>query len=305
MVRDRKRLALVSIVGLVALIVVWRCFFIVDETEWAVVLRFGKLVKVVEDAGLHFRLPIDSVRKFDKRLQVYNPPATEFLTGDKKNLVLDVYVVWRIADPVRFWQSVGDPIGAEARIHDLVWSELAAGLGNYDLSQLVAVRPEREETSEATKVSELTETVKRRCQQIASRLYGVELVDVGVKRLNFPEQSKEAVFARMRAERERIAKRYIAEGEEIAAKIKAEADREKERILANAYREAEKIRGEGDALAARIYGQAFSRDPEFYKLLRTLEAYKKAIDDKTTVVLSSDSEFLKLLMRGRIGSEGQ
>ncbi|MFA0746659.1 protease modulator HflC [Fervidibacter sp.] len=221
MVRDRKRLALVFIVGLATLIVVWRCFFIVDETEWAVVLRFGKLVKVVEDAGLHFRLPIDSVRKFDKRLQVYNPPATEFLTGDKKNLVLDVYVVWRIADPVRFWQSVGDPIGAEARIHDLVWSELAAGLGNYDLSQLVAVRPEREETSEATKVSELTETVKRRCQQIASRLYGVELVDVGVKRLNFPEQSKEAVFARMRAERERIAKRYIAEGEEIAAKIKA------------------------------------------------------------------------------------
>lgn len=291
-----------TVAFLIALILFFRCFFVVDETEWAVVVRFGKLIRILGEAGLHFRLPIDSVRKFDKRLQIYNPPATEFLTRDKKNLVLDVYVAWRISDPVKFWQGVGDPLGAEARIHDLVWAELAAGLGNYDLSHLVSVKFERE-GYETTKISELTETVKSRCQRTAANLYGIELVDVGIKRLNFPEQSKEAVFARMRAERERMARRYIAEGEEIAMKIRAEADREKERILANAYKEAERIKGEGDAIAARIYGQAFSRDPEFYKMLRTLEAYKKAIDNKTTVVLSSDSEFLKLLMKGQVGGE--
>lgn len=242
--------------ALLAILLGGRCFFTVDETEWALVVRFGRVVRVVKEAGLHFRLPMDSVRKFDKRLQIYNPPATEFLTGDKKNLVLDVFVVWRVADPLRFLQSVKD-------------------------------------------------TVWERCRVTAMRLYGIELVDVRLKRLLFPEQNREAVFARMRAERERIAQRYLAEGEEIATRIKAEADREKERILAEAYRQAERLRGEGDALAARIYGQAFSRDPEFYKMLRTLEAYKKALDNQTTVVLSSDSQFLRLLTQGKEGKTGR
>ncbi len=287
------------IVGIAAFVLFARCFFVVDETEWAVVVRFGRLVGIVSKAGLHLRLPIDSVRKFDRRLQIYDPPASEFLTGDKKNLLIDAFVVWRIDDPLRFWQGVGDALGAEMRLHDLVWSQLAAALGNYELSHLVAVRRGELGNGEATRLTELTETVLRQCRDFARRFYGIEIVDVRIKRLNFPEQNKEAVFARMRAERERIAKRYLAEGEEIATRIKAEADRERERILAEAYREAERIRGEGDALAARIYGQAFSRDPQFYKMLRTLDAYKKALDEKTTIVLSADSEFLRLLTQGR------
>ncbi|MFA0750323.1 MAG: hypothetical protein SLRJCFUN_000726 [Candidatus Fervidibacter sp.] len=294
----KQRLAQV-VLATVVLVLFARCFFTVDETEWATVVRFGRLVRVVSEAGLHLRLPIDSVRKFDKRLQIYNPPATEFLTGDKKNLLVDAFVIWRIDDPVRFWQSVGDAVGAEMRLHDLVWSQLAATLGNYDLAHLVAVRDKEVGNGEGTRLSELTETVRTQCRNLARRLYGIDIVDVRIKRLNFPEQNKEAVFARMRAERERIAKQYLAEGEEIATRIKAEADREKERILADAYREAERIKGEGDAIAARIYGQAFSRDPQFYKMLRTLDAYKKALDNKTTVVLSADSEFLKLLTQGR------
>ncbi len=294
-----KRKVILSIVSVLVLLLFIRCFFTVDETEWAVVVRFGKLVRTVDEAGLHLRLPIDSVRKFDKRLQVYNPPATEFLTGDKKNLLIDAFVVWRIDDPVRFWQSVGDATGAEMRLHDLVWSQLAAALGNYELTQLVAVRDKEVGNGEETKLSELTENVRIQCRDTARRLYGIDIVDVRIKRLNFPEQNKEAVFARMRAERERIAKRYLAEGEEIATRIKSEADRERERILAEAYREAERIKGEGDAIAARIYGQAFSRDPQFYKMLRTLDAYKKALDSKTTVVLSADSEFLRLLTQGQ------
>lgn len=294
-----KRKAILAVICTVALVLLVRCFFVVDETEWAVVVRFGRLVRTVGEAGLKFCLPIDSIRKFDKRLQIYNPPSTEFLTGDKKNLLIDAFVVWRIEDPVRFWHSVGDAIGAEMRLHDLVWSQLAAALGNYELSHLVAISDRELDNSEMTKLTELTETVRGQCREIARRLYGIDIVDVRIKRLNFPEQNKEAVFARMRAERERIAKRYLAEGEEIATRIKAEADRERERILAEAYREAERIRGEGDAIAARIYGQAFSRDPEFYKMLRTLDAYKKALDNKTTIVLSADSEFLRLLTQGR------
>ncbi|MCS7192934.1 MAG: protease modulator HflC [Armatimonadetes bacterium] len=294
-----KRKAVLTAIGFFALLLFVRCFFAVDETEWAIVVRFGKLVRTVSEAGLHFHLPIDSVRKFDKRLQVYDPPATEFLTGDKKNLLIDAFVIWRIDDPVRFWQSVGDAVGAEMRLHDLVWSQLAATLGSYDLAHLVAVRNEEIDNGKETKLGDLTETVRTQCRDVARRLYGIEIVDVRIKRLNFPEQNKEAVFARMRTERERIAKRYLAEGEEIATRIKSEADRERERILAEAYREAERIKGEGDAIAARIYGQAFSRDPQFYKMLRTLDAYKKALDDKTTIVLSADSEFLRLLTQGR------
>ncbi len=294
-----QRVVQIGIAALTVLLLTVRCFFTVDETEWAIVVRFGKVVRVVSDAGLHLRLPVDSVRRFDKRLQIYNPPATEMLTGDKKNLIVDAFVVWRIGDPVRFLQSVGDNLGAEMRLHDLVWSELAAAMGSYELSRLVSVRSEVADNGGRTALTELTEAVRERYRPTALRLYGIELVDVRIKRLNFPEQNKEAVFARMRAERERIAKRYLAEGEEIATRIKAEADREKERILANAYQRAERIKGEGDAEAARIYGQAFSRDPQFYKMLRTLDAYKKALDDKTTVVLSSDSEFLRLLTQGR------
>ena len=134
---------------------------------------------------------------------------------------------------------------------------------------------------------------------IAREQFGIEVADVQIKRLNFPEQNKQSVFARMRAERERIAKQYRAEGEEQAMRIRAEADRQREILLAEAYREAEKLKGHGDAEATRIYGEAYSRDPQFYKLVRTLDAYRKILDDKTSIILSSDSELLKLLTQGR------
>lgn len=133
--------------------------------------------------------------------------------------------------------------------------------------------------------------------------YGIRVIDVRIKRLNLPEQNKQSVFARMRAERERIALQYRAEGEEQALTIRANAEREKEEILSAAYREAEKIRGEGDAEATRIYGKAYSKNPEFYKLIRTLESYKKVLDDKTTIILSSDSQLLKVLTKGEAGAK--
>jgi len=194
-------------------------------------------------------------------------------------------------------QTVGDPVAAEMRLHDIVWSGLSAALGAHDLESLVSVAPTGVQSREwLDRLGDATD-------RAALAQYGISVVDVRIKRLNLPEQNKQSVYARMRAERERIARQYRAEGEEQALSIRADADRQKEEILSAAYREAEKIRGAGDAESTRIYGQAYSKNPHLYKLLRTLDSYKKILDDKTTAILSSDSELLKILTRGQSGAQ--
>jgi len=290
--RTRKFLTIVAL-ALVALTLLYRTVFTIGETQFAIVTQFGKPIRTITTAGLKLKWPWQSLLSFEKRLMVYNPRPSEFLTKDKKNIVVDSYVAWRIADPNRFLQTVNDLTGAEMRLHDTVWAAAAAALGNTDLSALVSIRPEE------VKVQDVMLRVSEQSRARALEQYGIEVVDVRMKRLNLPAQNRNSVFARMRAERERIAKQYRAEGEAEALKIRAEADKEKARIISEAYREAEKIRGDGDAQSTRIYAEAYSRDPKFYKLVRTLEAYKKVIDPNTTAILSSDSELLKLLTRGK------
>jgi len=290
--RTRRFLSITAL-ALVAMALFYRTVFTVDETQFAIVTQFGKPVRTITTAGLKLKWPWQSLLSFEKRLMVYNPRPSEFLTMDKKNIVVDSYVAWRVADPNRFLQTVNDLTGAEMRLHDTVWAAAAAALGNTDLSALVSVRPEE------VKVQDVMRQVTEHSGARALDQYGIEIVDVRMKRLNLPAQNRESVFARMRAERERIAKQYRAEGEAEALKIRAEADKEKARIISEAYREAEKVRGDGDAQSTRIYAEAYSRDPKFYKLVRTLEAYKKVIDPNTTAILSSDSELLKLLTQGR------
>jgi membrane protease subunit HflC len=275
-----------------AIIAAWMSLFTVPETEFAIVTQFGRPVRTIADAGLHLKWPYQGLLRFDRRLRIYDPRPSEFLTSDKKNLVIENYVCWRIQDPERFVQTVGDLTAAEMRLHDIVWSGLAAALGNVELESLVSVDPQR------VRGDQLMERLTRDTSRRALEQYGIEVIDVRLKRLNLPEQNKQSVFARMRAERDRIARQYRAEGEEQALRIRAEADRQREEILSSAYREAEKIKGDGDAQSTRIYGAAHTRDPQFYKLLRTLEAYKKILDDKTTAVLSSDSELLRTLTKG-------
>jgi modulator of FtsH protease HflC len=275
-----------------ALLLAWSTFFTVRETEFVLVTQFGRPLYTVTDAGLHAKWFFQSANYFDRRLRVYNPRPSEFLTRDKKNLVIESYVAWRIEDPRRFVETVGDPVSAEMRLHDIVWSGLAAALGTHDLESIISPNPAQVQAAGMLdKLSDLTD-------RSALKAYGIRVVDVRIKRLNLPEQNKQSVFARMRAERERIARQYRAEGEEQALSIRADADRQKEEILSAAYKEAEKVKGEGDAESTRVYSQAYSRNPRFYKLLRTLESYKKIFDDKTTAILSSDSELLKVLMRG-------
>ncbi|MFQ6098216.1 MAG: protease modulator HflC [Armatimonadota bacterium] len=289
-----RKVAIAALI-IIAIAIVYLCFYTVDETEVVIVAQFGKPVLTMSVPGLHLKAPFWQVRRFDRRLLLYNPKGSEFLTRDKKNIVVESYVCWRIRDPQRFWESVADVPGAENRIHDIVWSELSAEIGRHDLGELVS-----HETPVHT--DELMRDVTTRCDATARTAYGVRIADVRIKRLNLPEQNKQSVFERMRAERQRMAKKYRAEGEEEAAKIRAEADYEKETILAQAYKRAEELRGEGDAAATEISAAAHMRDPEFYKLTRTLDAYKKALTNKTTVVLSADSELLQVLTQGPEGA---
>lgn len=290
MMQSKTKLIVAAAAG--GLLLLYMTFYTTRETEFALITQFGRPVRTVVNAGLHVKWPFQSILRFDRRLRIYNPRPSEFLTRDKKNLVIENYVAWRIEDPERFVRSVGDTTSAEMRLHDIIWSGLSAALGTLDLEALVSASLDKVQTAA------MLDMLTSRADLIALDQYGIRVVDVRIKRLNLPEQNKQAVFARMRAERERIAMQYRAEGEEQALVIRANADREKEAILSAAYKDAETIRGEGDAEATRIYGQAYSKDPHFYKLVRTLESYKKVLDDKTTIIMNSDSALLKVLTQG-------
>ena len=283
--------------AVIALILLYATFLSVRETEFVLITQFGRPIRTITEAGLHAKWFFQTSIFFDRRLRVYNPRPSEFLTRDKKNIVIENYVAWKIRDPERFVQTVGDPIAAEMRLHDIIWSGLSAALGTHDLDSIVSANPDKIQA--AHMLDDLTALTDR----AALEQYGINVVDVRIKRLNLPEQNKQSVYARMRAERERIARQYRAEGEEQALSIRADADRQREEILSVAYKQAEKTKGEGDAESTRIYGQAYSKNPKLYKLLRTLEAYKKILDDKTTAILSSDSELLKILTRGQSGAQ--
>jgi membrane protease subunit HflC len=282
--------------GVVAGIVfLYLIFFQVRETEFVLITQFGRPLYTVTDAGLHVKWPWWSTNYFDRRLRIYNPRPSEFLTRDKKNLVIESYVAWKIEDPVRFVQTVGDATAAEMRLHDIIWSGLSAELGTHDLESIIST------VAEKTEARQMLDSLSDATDRAALEQYGIKVLDVRVKRLNLPEQNKQSVYARMRAERERIARQYRAEGEEQALSIRADADKQREELLSVAYKQAEKTKGEGDAESTRIYGQAYNRNPRLYKLLRTLDSYKKVLDDKTTAILSSDSELLKVLLHGQGG----
>ena len=274
----------------------YRSLVFVDEAETVIVTQFGDPIRTLNDtereAGLHFKLPYQSAVRIDRRLQIYDPRTSEFLAKEKKNLDLDVFVCWRVGSPRVFLETVNDFAGAEALLHDIVWSELAAEVGRNEVEALVSDDPELH------RLDDLVGGVTEACRRDAESAYGIEIVDVRLKRIALPEQVRENVFDRMRTERARIAGQYRAEGEEKALEIRAEADKQYTVALAEADAEAENTRGEAEAEAIRIYTQAHQKDPEFYELVRTLEAYEKFLDEKTTVLLAADSDLLKYLMRG-------
>ena len=294
----KKGLFSIILAGIVVIFVACTMFFSLDETKIGIILQFGKPVRIIDEAGLYWKLPdpIQTKILFDKRVLVYDPPASEFLSGDKKNIVVDMYLCWKIVEPLKFLQALRDRSGAELRLEDMVSAEAGAIFGSYPLTAFVS------HNEGEMKLEKIMKSISEKCDQSARQQYGIEVIDVKMKRLNFPDENKPSVFARMWAERERIAKKYRSEGQEKAAKIRAEANKQKEIILSEAYEEAEKIKGEGDAGAMRIYAQAFSKDPDFYKFLRTLQSYEKFLDEKTTIILPGDMELLELLEKRGTGA---
>jgi len=258
---------------------------VVDETEQIVILQFGKPIQTITDPGLNFKFPapIQVSNSFDKRLLEYDVPPEEILSRDKKSLIIDNYVRWRIVDPLLFLQTVRAIPTAKTRLDDIVYSELRQELGNHDMAEIITET--RELIMEKVTIASNEETSK----------YGIEVIDVRIRRVDLPRENEASIYARMEAERKRQANKFRSEGEEEAQKIRAATDRDKTVILAEAYKTAQQIRGEGEAEALDIYAESFSKDPDFYEFLRTLETYEKVIDKKTTLVLPGDSKLFKAL----------
>jgi membrane protease subunit HflC len=260
--------------------------FTVTEARQAIVLQLGKPLPGVRQAGLHFKMPfVQQVSYFDKRILEYDASARPIITKDKKTLVVDNFAKWQIIDPLKYLQTVRTELGAQARLDDIIYSELRVDLARKDLVDIVA--------KDRTEIMSL---VTKRSDEKA-RDYGIKIIDVRIKRADLPPENEKAIFGRMKAERQRIARQYRSEGQEQSLKIRAQTDKERAILLADAYQKEQKIRGEGDAKAIAIYAEAFEQDPEFYGFLRTLEAYKKSLKTGTTLLLPPNSEFLEHLFK--------
>jgi membrane protease subunit HflC len=254
--------------------------------QWmqAIVVQLGDPVRTVQEPGLYWKIPfIQNVLYFDQRLLDYNASPRELLTKDKQQLVVDNYSRWRIRDPLQFYRTVRNEAGAQSRLDDIIYSNLRETLGRHTLREIVNEK-------RALLMRQVTERSDEKARE-----YGIEVVDVVIKRADLPEKNELNVFNRMRTERERQAKKFRAEGDEEARKIRSESDKQVQILLAEARKKAEIMRGEGDALAVKIFADAYGRDPEFYQLVRTLEAYRKSLGEDTTVILSPNSDFFRYL----------
>lgn len=266
-------------------LLVWNtALYRVDQWMQAIVIQLGEPVRTVREPGLYFKIPfVQNVIYFDKRLLLYDASPKELLTRDKQQLVVDNFARWRIVEPLAFYTSLRTEAAAQSRLDDIIYSNVRENLGRRTLSEIVSARR-----------SELMKEISR-ASDLRLRDYGIEVVDVRVKRADLPEKNEQNVFRRMKAERERQAKKFRAEGDEEARKIRSLADKERRIIIAEANKTAEITRGGGEALAVKIFADAYGRDLEFFEFQRTLEAYDRAITPGTRLVLSPDSEFLRYL----------
>ncbi|MEL7059398.1 MAG: protease modulator HflC [Acidobacteriota bacterium] len=267
------------------------CFFIVHQTEVGIVTRFGRPLETLAEPGLHLKLPwpVDRVMRLDRRLLVFDNEPAEMLTRDKRNVVVDSFVLWRIEDPLRFAQTVRTRQEAEARLLDLIASALGAAVGQEPLESLINVDPS------AVRLRQVAERTAESVRETTLPSFGIAIVDLRLNGFNLPAQNRASVIERMRAERSRIATAFRSEGEEEALKIGAEAAKEEDRLLAEAEAEAEAIRGAGEAEALALLSEAYAQDPDFYRFLRDLESYEKILDQNTTIFLESDSPLLETL----------
>lgn len=279
----------ISIIIVVVLILILSgSMFTVNMKQNAIVLQFQEYKETISKPGLYFKIPlIQEVRFFTKMLLVLDAPPADIITRDKKTMVIDNFSMWRIKDPLLFLQTLQSERAGESRLDDIIKSELRVELGTHNLIDVVTIT--REEI-----MAKVTQEAN-----IKAAEYGIEVLDVRIKRADLPEDNAQKVYNRMRSERERIAKKYRSEGAEEATKIRAGTDKEKVILIAEAYRTEQEIRGNGDARATKIYADAYNRDREFYAFMRSMQAYKNSLQTGTTVLLSEKSDFLKYLHKSR------
>ncbi len=276
------------LLGLIAvLLLLSLSAFTVDQREYALVFRLGEIVSVKKEPGLYFKVPmVDNVRFFDRRILTLNwVEPDRFITSEKKNVLVDSFVKWRIIDPSKYYVSVkGDEAQAEARLSQTVNDGLRAEFGKRTIHDVIS--GER---------SQIMEILRQRADR-DSRQMGIQVLDVRLKRVDLPQEVSESVYQRMEAERKRVANELRSQGAGAAEKIRADADKQREVIIAEAYREAQRTKGEGDAKASEIYAEAYGKNPEFYAFYRSLEAYRNSFRSKSDVmVLEPNSEFFKYM----------
>ena len=284
-----NRLGFIVVLALVVLVTGVFSMYQVAEWEKAILFRLGEIVKTDVQPGLHFKIPfVNNVRKFDGRRLTLDVEPERFLTVEKKNVIVDSFVMWRIADAKRFYTAVmGDERNARQRLEQIVKDGMRGQFSKRTVNQVVS-----EERDTITK--DLTIAASAQAGQI-----GIEIVDVRVKRVDLPSEVSNSVYRRMQAERSRVAKEFRSQGAELAEKIRAGADRQRQVIIAEAYREAEQTRGQGDARAAEIYASAFSKDKEFYAFFRSLRAYQESFDGSNDLMLlAPDGEFFEYFNQG-------
>jgi membrane protease subunit HflC len=280
------RVNLLLIVAVLVAILIRMSVFTVDEREHAVKFQFGEIMKADYAPGLHFKVPfVNDVRRYPNRILNYELREEKFLTGEKKNLIVDYFVTWRIVDPSQYYRSVqGDEAAAVERLSAVVKEGIKAAISRRTVQEVVSA--ERAEL-----MAEMLTQVQSRSPEL-----GIEVVDVRVKRIDLSDEVSDSVYLRMRQERQRVATQLRAEGDEQFERIRADADRQRTVILSEAYRDAEMIRGAGDALAADIYAQSFSQDRNFYAFYRSMQAYRESIgSDQDILVLKPDSDFFQYL----------
>ncbi|WP_106478649.1 protease modulator HflC [Phytohalomonas tamaricis] len=281
---NNRALVIIALLAIVAWIAS-SSLYIVDETEKAIKLRFGAVVEDNIQPGLHFKVPVyNTVRTFDARVLTVDANASRYLTREKKAVIVDSFVKWKIVDPRRFYEATtGDRQMAERLIAPRVDEALRNAFGRLELTQIISEQRD-----------EMINDPRKRLDEAMREELGVTILDIRIKRIELPSEVSQAVYERMRTERHREAREYRAQGQEQAERIRANADRQRQVILARAHQQSQTLRGEGDAAATAIYAQAYQQDEEFFRFYRSLEAYRDSFNDKSDLmVLSPDSEFFR------------
>jgi membrane protease subunit HflC len=303
------RTILIVVVLVAALIIINSAAYTVNETEQVVITQFGNPIgDPITNPGLHFKAPfIQTLHFFDKRFLEWDGVANQVPTKDKRYIWVDTYARWRIIDALKFFQRLKDETGAQTRLDDIIDGETRSSVARHDLVEVVRSTNRATEDiqfdseEEAAILEEIEKGREGIIQEILERAsgrvedLGIELIDVRFKRINYVEEVQRDVFARMIAERNRIAERFRSEGEGEAARIRGERERDLKRIQSEAYREAQEVRGKADGEATKIYAEAYNRDVSFYAFAKSLETYEATADSKTTFILTTDSDLLRFL----------